>query len=148
MRIVISSCLLGHKTRYDGQSKPVALPPQFADAELIPFCPEVAAGFGVPREPIELTEEGGGGKVRVVRVRDRVDVTARLVAACEKEIARLKAEVGQIDLFVLKSRSPSCGLEAPLRDEGGVETGKAAGVWAALVRAHFPQARIVSESEF
>jgi len=138
MRIVISSCLLGHKIRYDGQSKAVELPPHLADAEVLHFCPEVAAGFGVPREPIELAAaDAGDASIRVVRVRDRADVTERLAAACEKEIARLKADGIRVDLFVLKSNSPSCGPAAPVRDANGTETGRAPGIWAATIRKHF-----------
>ena len=142
MRIVISACLLGLKTRYDGRAKPVELPAEFADAEIIPFCPEVAAGLGVPREPMTLADGG-----RVVRICDRTDMTECLEKACAEFLAWLEAEDKPVDLFVLKSRSPSCGIAAPVRDANGAETGKAAGIWAAIVRKRFPDTPIKDETQ-
>ena len=145
MKILISSCLLGHQTRYDGKSKPVALPEKWNDAEITHFCPEVAAGFGVPRDKIEL-EKTDEKETRVVRVRDRADVTKQLAVACEKEIARFQSEQIKFDLIVLKSRSPSCGMRTPLHDANGVEIGNDEGVWAATLREHFPDTPIVDET--
>ena len=122
MRIIISSCLLGHKTRYDGKSKPVELPAELADAEIIHFCPEVAAGFGVPREPMELVGD------RAIRIRDRADMTPQLAAACEAFLAQLQTPP---DLFILKSRSPSCG---------------ASGIWTAKIREKFPDTPVKDEA--
>ena len=56
-RILISACLLGIASRYDGKSK---LPPgndviwQICERyEPIPFCPEVYGGLPTPRTPSE-----------------------------------------------------------------------------------------------
>jgi len=51
MRIVISRCLLGERTRYDGR---VRFDPGLAGflaarCELLPVCPEVECGLPVPR---------------------------------------------------------------------------------------------------
>jgi Uncharacterized conserved protein len=155
MKIVISPCLLGRPVRYDGKSKPAQLPAWFADAdtELIPFCPEVAAGLGTPRPPIELVApaapapDAAAPAIRVVRVHDRADLTDRLAAACDAMIAQLHASPAPVDLFVLKARSPSCGISSPLHDADGAEIGAAPGIWAAAVKAHFPQAKIITEEE-
>lgn len=48
MRVLISSCLLGMKTRYDGRDKKYDISFLPAGAEIIPFCPEVEAGLGIP----------------------------------------------------------------------------------------------------
>ena len=45
-----------------------------------------------------------------------------------------------MDGFVLKSRSPSCGLASPLHDMQGRETGAAPGLWASVARERFPAA--------
>ncbi|MEJ2445085.1 MAG: DUF523 domain-containing protein, partial [Exilibacterium sp.] len=57
--IGISSCLLGDKVRFDSGHKHNAyitgtLGEYF---EFRPFCPEVAIGLGVPREPIRLVAD-------------------------------------------------------------------------------------------
>ena len=108
-----------------------------AEMELVPFCPELAAGLGCPRPPIELVADGA--RVRALRVDRRGDATAALRAACEAQADAL-ARAGGVDGFVLKSRSPSCGLASPLHDMQGRETGAAPGLWAALARERFPGA--------
>ena len=136
MKIVISACLLGHKTRYDGQSKPVALPPRYAGAELVAFCPEVAAGFGVPRERIELRMIDGA--LRAIRVSDDADLTPALGAACEQFVASLKNSPTPVDLFIIKSRSPSCGLPSATHHSG---------IFATLLRHQFPDTPIIDETD-
>ena len=53
----ISQCLLGDAVRYDGQSKAnkIVLEKLSDLFEFIPICPEVEAGLGIPRPPIQLT---------------------------------------------------------------------------------------------
>ena len=113
-------------------------------AELIPFCPELAAGLGCPRPPIELVADGG--RVRVLRVDRSGDATEALHAACEAQAEALE-RAGGADGFVLKARSPSCGLSSPLHDASGRETGVAPGLWAALARKRFPGAAFLDETE-
>ncbi len=166
-RICASACLLGAPCRWKGDSKPSAavlrlaegaavraldaegarLFPRPADAEssdteIVPFCPELAAGLGCPRPPIELVADGG--RVRALRVDRAGDATDALLAACEAEADAL-ARAGGVDGFVLKSRSPSCGLAAPLHDSAGREIGAAPGLWAAFARERFPAADIRDE---
>ena len=61
MRILVSSCLLGEDTRYDGLNSSIALNPKFRFAqkelfmdimcenEIFSICPEIAGGLGIPR---------------------------------------------------------------------------------------------------
>ncbi len=144
-KICISPCLLGTPCRYDGRAKPADLSALGDDTELIPFCPEMAAGLGCPREPIELVESAEG-PARVMGVTSRTDVTERLRAACAAEAEALKA-AGGVDLFVLKARSPSCGVESPLHDAEGGEVGTAPGEWARMVRARFPGVPVLTEEQ-
>ena len=125
-----------------------------AEMELVPFCPELAAGLGCPRPPIELVQgeasepstastastfqpRGSALPIRVLRVDRQGDATDALRAACEAEAEAL-GRAGGVDGFVLKSRSPSCGLSSPLHDAAGREIGTAPGLWAALARERFP----------
>ena len=127
-----------------------------AEVELVPFCPELAAGLGCPRPPIELVQGEASEPstvstastfqpresalpIRVLRVDRQGDATGALRAACEAEAEAL-ARAGGVDAFVLKSRSPSCGLASPLHDMQGRETGAAPGLWASLARERFPGA--------
>ena len=120
-------------------------PPAKPRAEIVPFCPELAAGLGCPRPPIELVREAPGAPVRVLRVDRQGDATDALRAACEAQADAL-AHTGGVDGFILKARSPSCGLPSPLHDLSGHETGAAPGLWAALARERFPDADFRDET--
>ena len=150
-RLCVSACLLGVPCRWKGDSKPckaiVDLARGDAAVEIVPFCPELAAGLGCPRPPIELVADAApGAPVRVLRVDRRGDATDALRAACEAEAAEL-ARTGGVDGFILKSRSPSCGLVSPLHDEAGRETGTAPGLWAEIARERFPDADFRDETD-
>lgn len=66
MRILVSSCLLGEDTRYDGLNSSIALNPKFrfsqkelfmdimCENEIFSICPEVAGGLGIPRNKAEI----------------------------------------------------------------------------------------------
>lgn len=147
-RYCASACMLGTPCRWKGDSKPRAAALALAarsDVEVVPFCPESAAGLGCPRPPIELVEDPAGGPPRVLRVDRTLDATDALAAACAEEADALAAG-GGVDGFLLKARSPSCGLAAPLHDESGRETGTAPGIWAATARARFPDADFRDEN--
>ena len=126
--------------------------------ELVPFCPELAAGLGCPRPPIELVQGEGSqpstastvhprglAPIRVLRVDRKGDATDAIRAACKAQADAL-ARTGGADGFLLKSRSPSCGLASPLHDAAGREIGTAPGLWAALARERFPDADFRDET--
>ena len=108
LRVGISACLLGERVRYDGGHKRDAF---LADVlsrhvEWVPVCPEVELGLGIPRPPIQLTR-GPGRETRLVVVKTGEDLTARMRAYAAwraKGLASL-----ELDGYVLKSGSPSCG---------------------------------------
>lgn len=144
-RLCVSRCLLGESCRYDGRSKGID-PALFGpDVEIVPFCPEMEAGLGCPREPIELVE--GTEPPRVMGVRSRKDVTPALRAVCEAKAAEL-AKGPPVDAFILKARSPSCGKDSPLHGMDGRETGTAPGEWARVVAARFPSVPVYTEEEW
>ena len=135
-RLGISSCLVGERVRYDGESRRDSLFTEtLADhVEWVPVCPEVECGLAVPREPMRL--EGTRASARLVTVDTCVDHTDLL-----REWATLR--LGELDSanlwgFVLKSRSPSCGVwDAPFYDEDGVARSEGAGLFARSVRTAF-----------
>src|SRR5438132_8879597 len=122
IRLGISSCLLGERVRYDGAHKrndyvARTLARHFA---LVPVCPEVGIGMGVPRPPIELA-----GRIEAPRAVGRedaaLDVTAWLSAFGRKQAHRLDDLSG----YVFKSRSPSCGLfDVPVYTKAGSRRGR------------------------
>jgi uncharacterized protein YbbK (DUF523 family) len=110
-RIIVSACLLGMRTRYDGDACPAdALIAKLRNACVLPVCPEQLGGLPTPR-PASFITDGGGkdvldGKSRVVNAREE-DVTEQFVRGA-KEVARL-AEMWNVKTAYLKSNSPSCG---------------------------------------
>jgi len=112
--MMISACLLGERVRYDGEHKRNQIILDFlADSvNWIPVCPEVHAGFGTPRPPIELIMNEN--KVEVVEVDTQRPVTTTLRAS-SRNLLKETLEQG-IHGAILKSRSPSCGLgNTPIR---------------------------------
>ncbi|HHM05603.1 MAG TPA: DUF1722 domain-containing protein [Gammaproteobacteria bacterium] len=107
VRLGVSSCLLGHAVRYDGHHKADAyiLGTLARVFELVPFCPEVAAGLGVPRPPVRLSGDPSAPRARGVDD-PGLDVTAALRQYGRDTARRL----GDINGFIFKSRSPSCGM--------------------------------------
>lgn len=133
---LVSACLLGLPTRYDGGCCPVPWLVQWAARGLVvPFCPEVAGGLSIPRPPAEIVGGDGlvvlDGQARVLTI-DGQDVTeAFLTGAWQAlEIAR---RLG-LRQAVLKDNSPSCGCH---RIYDGTFSGhlvSGQGVTAALLR--------------
>ena len=101
-RYVISACLCGKATRYDGRSKPAdpALCALVERGEAVLVCPECMGGLPTPRPPAEICGE------RVVNT-EGVDVTTQYRRGAEQtlEICRRYG----IKTAILKQNSPSCG---------------------------------------
>lgn len=113
-RVGVSACLLGQGVRYDGGHKRQAflVDELAAFVDLVPVCPEAELGLGVPRETLRLVSRAGpgrdGGPALVGNQTGR-DLTAAMNLWAEQRVA----ELGSLDLdgYVLKKDSPSCGLE-------------------------------------
>jgi uncharacterized protein YbbK (DUF523 family) len=144
LRIGISQCLLGDRVRYDGGHKRDALlvDSLSRQVEWVPVCPEVEAGLGVPREPMRL--EGTAASPRLVTTTTMVDHTATMQQFSERRLRELE----RLDLsgFVLKARSPSCGIgNVPLLNAQGIETPEGVGLFAQVLMAHFPTMPVEDE---
>jgi uncharacterized protein YbbK (DUF523 family) len=149
-RVGVSSCLLGERVRWDGgESRDAFLTDVLGPAiEWVPLCPEMAIGLGVPREPIQLLRRPAG--FDLVTVETQRDLTGTM----NEWAARTVHDLDDLDGYVLKSRSPSCGLagarvfetEAAWR-ENGAYSRAGRGLFAdALVRRH-PLLAAVEETD-
>jgi uncharacterized protein YbbK (DUF523 family) len=143
--LLISACLLGHAVRYDGGHRLCPRLAALRQAQWLPVCPEVLAGFGVPRLPLELRRKDGA--TRIVRCADGADQTARLREAC-LWIARDGLDKG-VRGAVVKSRSPSCAAgDAPLwEDKGEVRPG-GTGLLVQALRELAPDLPVMDEAAF
>ena len=103
MKTVISACLLGENCKYNGGNNYNERVARFLEGrEVIRVCPEVLAGLGTPRTPIEIVN----GRVMS---RDGVDVDEPIRRAVSAILASLEGE--EIECVILKSRSPTCGVK-------------------------------------
>jgi uncharacterized protein YbbK (DUF523 family) len=130
-RLALSGCLGGEEVRYDGGHKldRYVMDRLGVHVTWQTLCPEVEAGFGVPRPPVRL--ERVGGQVRVLDIRSRGDRTDPLDMA-SRHLARGAAEW---DGAVLKARSPSCGTSVSLWQGERETDGRAPGRFASLLLA-------------
>ena len=146
-RVGVSRCLLGDQVRYDGGHKraSVLLDRLGPHVEWVPVCPEMEVGMGTPREPVHLVSRPDG--VRMLGVTSEHDWTDRMQAWASDRLRALTAL--QLSGYVLKARSPSCGLDGglfagalvatmpglPVADEAQLGTAPAADAFLAQVRA-------------
>lgn len=137
--VLVSACLLGVDCTYRGgnEERP-RVSEALAGRVLLPVCPEVEGGLGVPRPRAEV--EGGNGAAVLdgkARVRTEAgdDVTDAYVRGAEATLALARSEGTR--LAVLKARSPSCGCAGVY--DGSHSDGfdpDGVGVTAALLRRH------------
>ena len=147
-RYIVSSCLAGLSTRYDGTAAPCgSVEAAVEQGVAIPFCPEQGGGLATPRAPAEIV---GGDGLDVLQGRARVvtksgeDVTEEFIRGAGQMLAL--AQLTGASAAILKSNSPSCGA-GTIYDgtfSGNMEDGD--GVAAALLRE--AGLKIITEKEF
>lgn len=142
-KVIISACLLGEYCRYDGKTKQVnAVVEAYKDYEIIPFCPE-APLFGTPRERIDVVEVNGENKI--ITHKTNIDVTQRL----EKEINSFCKQHSNVDVIVLKSKSPSCGYKTtPILNMHKEIIKIESGIAAKIFEKYYKNIQIVDELSF
>jgi len=105
---------LGEKCRYDAKdNKDEALLAQLQDHRLIPFCPEAYA-FGIPRPTMDLVKTDDGN--RAISNETGEDLSLAIEHYAKNFFDTHK----EIDVYIGKDRSPSCGVcTARVYDEHG-----------------------------
>jgi uncharacterized protein YbgA (DUF1722 family)/uncharacterized protein YbbK (DUF523 family) len=136
-RIGISSCLLGNEVRWNaGHKHDKYLTRTLGKfVEYVPVCPEVEAGFGVPRESFRLV--GDPDHPRLITFKSKADHTDRMLAWANKRVRGLEKE----DLcgFIFKSDSPSSGMiRVKVYNEKGMPHKVGIGMFARAFMDHFP----------
>ncbi len=101
MKILVSACLLGRNCKYDGgNNRNEAVLSFLAGHDVIPICPEILI-LPAPRPPVEIRN----GRVVTETEEDLTDLFRKGVALA---VSKIPAD---IDLAVLKARSPTCGAK-------------------------------------
>lgn len=142
-RVVVSRCLEFAPCRYNGQALSDAFVRRLMGHVMFcPVCPEMRIGLGVPRDPIRVVSVGGAA--RLVQPSTGRDVSAEMRQFSESFLESL----GEVDGFLLKSRSPSCGIKdvkiygAP---DSSAPSGKGAGFFGGAVTERFGDLAVEDE---
>lgn len=129
--------------RYNGQMIPnnfVQKLEPFVD--FVPICPEVEIGLGVPRDPVRIVSKKGTRTL--VQPTTGRDLTEPMNSFSDSFLGKLE----EVDGFILKSRSPSCGIKDAKEfpdPENEIATGKGHGFFAGKVLEHFPGLAVEDE---
>jgi len=125
---LVSSCLVGLLTRYDGRQKtpdPECMA-RLKNTAWIPVCPEQLGGLPTPREPADIVGGTGrdvlDGKAKVLTRTENRDCTQEFIRGAEQVLSIARNQ--NISTVLLKARSPSCGVN------------NIPGVTAALLQKH------------
>lgn len=148
LKIAVSACLIGLKYRYDGTSKMnMTIIDAFRDrADFIPVCPEIECGLLVPRPPMHLEVSSKGTRIKITESGEDVTEQMREWGLCKLDkLARL-----DIDAYIFKARSPSCGLKSTkiCNAAGRCINENGNGIFTAMVLRSFPKLRVCQEDDF
>src|SRR3954451_14979278 len=144
-RVVISRCIDFDACRYNGQVVRASLRDELEPwLDFVPICPELEIGLGVPRDPIRLLASGRGRAVPLGAPTTGKDLTRPMARFTRDWLS----DAGEVDGFILKSRSPSCGVgsaKVHQPDDSGPPA-RGSGMFAAGVQERFPRAAIEEET--
>lgn len=136
--IIISACLLGLNTKYDGTTNAQALIQKYSSSgRFIPVCPEQLGGLPTPRVPVEILN-GTGQDVLMGRCQvqgEKGDVVTPQFILGAKEVLKI-LDMVTVTAAILKERSPSCGVNNIYDGSFSHRTKPGQGVTAALLREH------------
>ena len=141
--VVTSKCFEFDACRYNG----VMIPNNFVQ-KLEPFvtfkpvCPEVEIGLGVPRDIIRVVQKNG--KKKLVQPTTGKELSNKMYKFAEGFLNSLET----VDGFILKSRSPSCGItDAKFfsDSENPSPIGRGSGLFAEKVIERYPGTAIEDE---
>lgn len=137
-KLLVSSCLNSEKCRYDGSSSPCkVLEDLKVYIDIIQVCPEMGIGLKVPRDSIRIV--GNQEHYKLIDPRNDGDLTEKMIEFSKKTIDKILND--DIDGFILKGRSPSCGIQ-DVKIYKTVEKGamsiKGKGLFAKYIIESFP----------
>lgn len=125
----VGACLVGEPVRYNGDHKRrnPHIEKLANHCELQNFCPEMAIGLGVPRQPIRIVEENNG-----LRLKDSDTQTSDHTDAVNAYADSVITDNNNLCGYIFVKGSPSCGLERVKRYDtnGKVLAADARGLYA------------------
>jgi len=143
IKIAVSKCLLGEQVRYDGTDRLCKhINAIINDSiSLVPFCPEVAIGMGIPRAPIQLDMIGTTINARRVN-NPTEDFTEALTEYANKFVNDHPDLVAVIN----KKGSPSCGFRTTkLYIDNVLQHSQASGIFLREITSLLPDLVTIDE---
>ncbi len=137
---MISRCINFAACRYNGdviKDEFVSRLTEFI--EPITVCPEVEIGLGVPRDSLRLVQKDD--HIRLIQSATGEDYTAEMKEFTEEFLANLD----EVDGFILKNKSPSCGSKDAKFYVNDIPSGSTEGLFAKEINKSFPSAIIENE---
>jgi uncharacterized protein YbgA (DUF1722 family)/uncharacterized protein YbbK (DUF523 family) len=144
IRLGISSCLLGAKVRFDGGHKRDRYLTDVLGEwfQWVPVCPELDIGLGVPRPSIHLVQ--AEPHPRLIEPKSDEDLTERMERYSRTKVDELMAK--DLDGYILKRASPSCGMErVKVFAPGGMPSKNGVGVFARILMGKWPNLPVEEE---
>lgn len=141
--IVVSKCLGFEPCRYNGGMQNDEFVKKLHNyVDFIAVCPEVEIGLTTPRDPIRIVQKKES--ISLVQPKTGIDVSKSMYEFSNEFLTSLS----DVDGFILKSRSPSCGVKDvkiyPSEEKGGGSS-KGKGFFAAVAQERFPHLAIEDE---
>ena len=103
MTILVSACLLGENCKYSGGNNRNERVLRYVEGhEVIRVCPEMLGGLSCPRKPVEWVGDR-------VMTKEGDNCTEAFRLGVQKALALIADK--HIDLAILQSRSPTCGVK-------------------------------------
>lgn len=128
MKILVSACLLGENCKYNGGNNLNQSVLEFIEGhEVIGVCPEQLGGLSTPRLPAEIV-------AGLVINKEGVSVDNEFRKGAQEALA--VALENKVDLAILQSRSPSCGVKEIYDGSFSGKKIKGQGVFARLLAKH------------
>jgi uncharacterized protein YbgA (DUF1722 family)/uncharacterized protein YbbK (DUF523 family) len=142
--VVVSRCLGFAPCRYNGQSITNRVVDKLgAFVEYRTVCPEVEIGLGIPRDPVRVVDYAGR------RILYQPSTERDLTEEMEDFAESFLGGVGEVDGFILKNRSPSCGpwdVKVYKGKGKDASSGRGKGFFGAAVAERFPGKPVEDES--
>lgn len=141
-RVIVSRCLELAECRYDGGGVASSVVRALRHhVDLVPVCPEVRIGLGVPRAPIQIEE--AAGEQRLVQPSTGRDLTASMTRFAQA----FADQTTDVDGVLLKSRSPSCGIgDVKIIVDGSPTAQDGIGMFSRVMAARFPHVAMEDEA--
>jgi uncharacterized protein YbbK (DUF523 family) len=153
LNIGVSSCLLGHAVRYDGEHKyhEIIATTLGQTFNLIPFCPEVSAGMGIPRPPIHLVDFNAGlnNDQDDLHAIDKADIALDYTQQLQRQGNKYLTENSFICGYIFQEKSPSCGVASVKihNIEGKLINTQGTGIFATKILQALPDLPVIEAAD-